>query len=88
MVIRNEPAPRITQNCVPTTALGRERRLRMLARSPLTPQLRTPLPYTPGSDGAGVVEAVGEVADSIRQNNRMQLAFFFRELFRFTGLVR
>ena len=24
------------------------------------------------------------VADSIRQNNRMQLAFFFRDLFRFT----
>ena len=32
--------------------------------------LKPPLPYTPGSDGAGVVEAVGEGVKKVRANDR------------------
>jgi NADPH2:quinone reductase len=33
--------------------------------------LKPPLPYTPGSDGAGVVEAVGEGVQKVRPNDRV-----------------
>jgi NADPH2:quinone reductase len=33
--------------------------------------LKPPLPYTPGSDGAGVVEAVGEGVKKVRANDRV-----------------
>src|SRR6266576_6138837 len=33
--------------------------------------LKPPLPYTPGSDGAGVVEAVGEDVKKVRANDRV-----------------
>src|SRR5215470_12193378 len=33
--------------------------------------LKPPLPYTPGSDGAGVVEAVGERVKTVRANDRV-----------------
>ena len=33
--------------------------------------LKPPLPYTPGSDGAGVVEAVGEGVEKVRANDRV-----------------
>src|SRR4029450_6758364 len=33
--------------------------------------VKPPLPYTPGSDGAGVVEAVGEGVKKVRANDRV-----------------
>jgi NADPH2:quinone reductase len=33
--------------------------------------LKPPLPYTPGSDGAGVIEAVGEGVKKVRANDRV-----------------
>jgi NADPH2:quinone reductase len=33
-----------------------------------------PLPYTPGTDGAGVVEAIGEGVDGIREGERVYIA--------------
>ena len=36
--------------------------------------LKPPLPYTPGSDGAGVVEAVGEGVKKVRANDRVYTA--------------
>ena len=33
--------------------------------------LKPPLPYTPGSDAAGVVEAVGEGVQKVRPNDRV-----------------
>jgi len=36
--------------------------------------IKPPLPYTPGSDGAGVVEAVGEGVTKVRPGDRVYLA--------------
>lgn len=36
--------------------------------------IKPPLPYTPGSDGAGVVEAVGEGADGVKPGDRVYVA--------------
>ena len=36
--------------------------------------IKPPLPYTPGSDGAGVVEAVGEGVTKVKQGDRVYLA--------------
>jgi len=36
--------------------------------------IKPPLPYTPGSDGAGVVEAVGDHASKIRKGDRVYVA--------------
>jgi len=36
--------------------------------------IKPPLPYTPGSDGAGVVEAVGEGADHVKSGDRVYVA--------------
>jgi len=36
--------------------------------------IKPPLPYTPGSDGAGVVEAVGEGVTSVRTGDRVYVA--------------
>ena len=33
--------------------------------------LKPPLPYTPGSDGAGVVEAVGEGVKKVKRDDRV-----------------
>lgn len=36
--------------------------------------IKPPLPYTPGSDGAGVVEAVGEGVDKVKKGDRVYVA--------------
>jgi len=36
--------------------------------------IKPPLPYTPGSDGAGVVEAVGEGVDKVKSGDRVYVA--------------
>jgi NADPH2:quinone reductase len=36
--------------------------------------IRPPLPYTPGSDGAGVVEAVGEGVNKVKKGDRVYVA--------------
>src|SRR5271168_5340200 len=36
--------------------------------------LKPPLPYTPGSDGAGVVEAVGEGVKGVKRDDRVYSA--------------
>ena len=36
--------------------------------------VKPPLPYTPGSDGAGVVEAVGEGVDNVKKGDRVYVA--------------
>jgi NADPH:quinone reductase len=36
--------------------------------------VKPPLPYTPGSDGAGVVEAVGEGVDNVKPGDRVYVA--------------
>jgi NADPH2:quinone reductase len=33
--------------------------------------IKPPLPYTPGSDGAGVVEAIGEGVDKVKKGDRV-----------------
>jgi NADPH:quinone reductase-like Zn-dependent oxidoreductase len=37
------------------------------------PELKTPLPHIPGSDGAGIVESVGEGVASVRPGDRVTL---------------
>lgn len=36
--------------------------------------IKPPLPYTPGSDGAGTVEAVGDGVDNVKPGNRVYVA--------------
>ena len=36
--------------------------------------IRPPLPYTPGSDGAGIVEAIGEGVDKVKKDDRVYVA--------------
>src|SRR6266849_10114434 len=36
--------------------------------------IKPPLPYTPGSDGAGVVEAIGEGVTKVQPGDRVYLA--------------
>jgi NADPH2:quinone reductase len=36
--------------------------------------IKPPLPYTPGSDGAGVVEAAGEGVDKVKKGDRVYVA--------------
>src|ERR1700726_1289745 len=36
--------------------------------------IKPPLPYTPGSDGAGVVESVGEGVRSVKPGDRVYVA--------------
>src|SRR5215467_2443449 len=36
--------------------------------------IKPPLPYTPGSDGAGVVEGVGEGVDNVEAGDRVYVA--------------
>jgi NADPH:quinone reductase len=56
--------------------------MRLQRKYPTVPDRRTtvhaantavkpPLPYTPGSDGAGVVEAVGEGVKKVKPNDRV-----------------
>jgi NADPH:quinone reductase len=36
--------------------------------------IKPSLPYTPGSDGAGVVEAIGEGVDKVKKGDRVYVA--------------
>ena len=36
--------------------------------------IKPPLPYTPGSDGAGIVEAAGEGVNTVKPGDRVYVA--------------